>query len=132
VKRPIYPPPGRFIWHDLAAADTAAALGFYHAVFGWTAVTQQANGGHFIRLLCDGVEVGSVYPLNQREREHGIPSHWTPYVCVADLDAATRRVEAAGGVLLVRPFEVETIARIAVIADTLGCVIGLWETLPYE
>ena len=32
---------GRFIWHDLAAADPAAALDFYGAVFGWTAALQR-------------------------------------------------------------------------------------------
>lgn len=126
------PRPGSFIWHDLAAADTAAAVDFYRAVFGWTALTEYANGGQFIRLRSDGHDVGSMYALSRKEREHGVPSHWTPYVCVANIEAATRRVEAAGGVTLVRPFEVEGVARIALIADTLGAVMGLWEPLPHE
>jgi predicted enzyme related to lactoylglutathione lyase len=123
---------GKFIWHDLAAADSAAALDFYRAVFGWTAVTEYANGGEFIRLQRDGHTVGSMYSLSRREREYGVPSHWTPYVGVECLDAATRRVEAAGGVILVRPFEVDAVARIAVVMDTLGCVLGLWESLAHE
>ena len=85
-------PYGRFIWHDLAAADTAAASDFYRAVFGWTAMTENANGGQFIRLQCDGQDVGSMYSMSQREREHGVPSHWTPYVCVRDMTAAADRV----------------------------------------
>lgn len=129
---PNSPRPGDFIWHDLAAADTAAALDFYHAVFGWTATTGHANGGQFIRLQSAGHDVGSMYALSRTEREHGVPSHWTPYVCVADIEAVTRSVEAAGGVALVRPFEVEGVARIALIADTLGSVMGLWEPLPHE
>lgn len=129
---PNSPRPGSFIWHDLAAADTAAAVDFYRAVFGWTAVTEYANGGRFIRLRSDGHDVGSMYALSRREREHGVPSHWTPYVCVENIEAATRSVEAAGGVTLVRPFEVEGVARIALIADTLGSVMGLWESLPHE
>lgn len=124
--------PGRFIWHDLAAADTAAALDFYRAVFGWTAITEYANGGHFIRLQCDGQDVGSMYALSRREREHGVPSHWTSYVCVENIKAATCRIEAAGGVILVPPFEVENIARIALVADTLGSIMGLWESLAHE
>lgn len=127
---PSKPQPGQFIWHDLAAADTAAASNFYRAVFGWTPITQYANGGRFIRLQSDGHDVGSMYPLSRRQREHGVPSHWTSYVCVASVDAAARRAEEAGGVILVRPFEVEHIARIALVADILGSVMGLWESLP--
>lgn len=124
--------PGRFIWHDLAAADTAAALDFYRAVFGWTAIIEYANGGQFIRLQCDGQDVGSMYALSRQERQHGVPSHWTPYVCVENIEAATCRVEAAGGVILVQPFKVEGVARIALVADTLGSIVGLWESLPHE
>jgi len=124
--------PGRFIWHDLAAVDTAAALDFYRAVFGWTAITEHANGGQLIRLQCDGQDVGSMYALSHREREHGVPSHWTNYVCVENIEAATCRVEAAGGAILVQPFEVENVARIALVADRLGSILGLWESLPHE
>lgn len=124
--------PGRFIWHDLAAADPAAALDFYRAVFGWTAITEHANGGQLIRLQGDGQDVGSMYALSHREREHGVPLHWTSYVCVENIEAATRRVEAAGGAILVQPFEVENVARIALVADTLGSILGLWESLPHE
>jgi predicted enzyme related to lactoylglutathione lyase len=132
MSTPNNPQYGNFIWHDLAAADTAAAIDFYHAVFGWTAMTIHANGGQFIRLQSGGRDVGSMYALSHREREHGVPSHWTPYVCVDDIEAATSRVEKAGGMILVRPFEVEGIARIALVADALESIIGLWESLPHE
>ena len=123
---------GNFIWHDLAAADSAAALDFYHRVFGWTAITESANGGQFIRLQCGGRDVGSLYNMSQRERDHGVPSHWTPYICVKDVEVTTHRVESPGGTVLVGPFEVDGIARIALVADSLGAVIGLWESLSYE
>ena len=118
---------GRFIWHDLAAADPAAALDFYGAVFGWTANVQRANGGSFVRLQSGGHDVGSMYALSRREREHGVPSHWTPYVRVDRIDETVRRVEVAGGTVLVQPFDVEGAARIALIADAVGAVLGLSE-----
>jgi predicted enzyme related to lactoylglutathione lyase len=123
------PPFGKFIWHDLAAADTAAAIDFYCAVFGWTAITENANGGQFIRLQCDGQDVGSMYRMSRREREHGVPSIWTPYVCVRNIDNTAASVEAAGGAVLVRPFEVAGVARIALVADSMGAIMGLWESL---
>lgn len=126
------PAVGQFIWHDLAAADTAAAIEFYRAVFGWNAITEFANGGQFIRLQSEGQDVGSMYALNLRERQHGVPSHWTPYISVSNLAVAARRVEAAGGNVLVQPFEVQGIARIALVTDSLGCIMGLWESLANE
>jgi predicted enzyme related to lactoylglutathione lyase len=120
---------GKFIWHDLAAADTAAALDFYRHVFGWTSITENANGGQFIRLQSNGQDVGSMYALSRREREHGVPSHWTTYIGVDSLEVAVHKVEEAGGVILVQPFTVDNISRIALVADSLGSVLGLWEAL---
>lgn len=125
-------PFGRFIWHDLAAADPAAAIRFYRSVFGWSATTERANGGQIIRLQCDGEDVGTMYRMSRRERENGMPSLWTPYIGVAAIEAVVRRVETAGGAVLVQPFEVEGLARIAVVADSIGAVLGLWETLPRD
>lgn len=116
----------------MAAADTAAAIPFYRAVFGWTAITEHANGGRFIRLLSDGCDVGSMYELSRREREHGMPSHWIPYVCVENIEAAARTAENAQGAILVRPFKVGNIARIALVGDSVGSIIGLWESLTHE
>ena len=43
-------PAGRFCWLDLAAADAARAAEFYTELFGWSARSQAANGGTFVRL----------------------------------------------------------------------------------
>ena len=129
MKTPNPSPFGKFIWHDLAAADMAAALNFYTTVFGWTVITEYANGGQFIRLQSDGQDVGSMYSMSFQEREHGVPSHWTPYICVEDIDDLTSKVEAASGTIVVQPFEVKSIARIALVTDSTGSIMGLWETL---
>ena len=73
-----------------------------------------------------------MYRMSQREREHGVPSHWTPYVCVRDIDATADRVEAAGGAVLVQPFDVEGVARIALVTDSIGSIMGLWESPRHE
>ena len=80
-----------FCWHDLAAADAPTALGFYGAVFGWSAAVQRANGGSFFRLRSGQRDVGSLYPLSQAQLDAGVPSHWTSYVRVDDVRAAARR-----------------------------------------
>jgi len=120
---------GRFCWLDLAATDAASAGAFYAGLFGWRARDHAVNGGCFTRLSLAGHDVGSLYQLGRRARDDGVPSHWTPYVGVGDADAVARRAAALGGAVLVRPFDVEGIARIALVADAVGAPVGLWQPL---
>jgi len=118
---------GRFCWVDLATPDAPRANAFYREVFGWTAREQPANGGSFTRLQLADRDVGSLYQLSRTQIEHGVPSHWTPYVGVRDIDDMVRRAVASGGKLMVQPFLVSGVARIALIADAAGAHLGLWE-----
>ena len=121
-----------FRWHDLAAADPAAALRFYQAVFGWASTVQRANGGSFLRFHSSGKDVASMYPLSRAHLESGVPSHWTSYWGVDDIEAATRRVRHSGGRVMVAPFEVEGMASIALVSDPSGATLGLWQELRDE
>jgi predicted enzyme related to lactoylglutathione lyase len=120
---------GQFCWVDLAASDADAAKAFYGQLFGWTSRAQAANGGSFTRLRQSGRDVGSVYQLSARHLEDGVPSHWTPYLRVDDVDAVVQRAAALGGAVIVRPFMVEGAARIALIVDRVGAQVGLWEPI---
>jgi predicted enzyme related to lactoylglutathione lyase len=117
---------GTFCWVDLAATDADAAKAFYSRMFGWTACEQRANGGVFTRLRLAGRDLGSLYQLSRAQRD-SMPSHWTAYVRVDDLDYAAERATACGGQILVRPFAVADVARIALIRDSVGAPVGLWE-----
>jgi uncharacterized protein len=120
-------PAGQFCWVDLAATDASRAIGFYEELFGWSARLQLANGGSFTRLVHRGRDVGSVYQLRESLREAGVASHWTPYVRVEDVGNASRRATALGGSVVVEPFAVEEMARIALVVDPVGAAFGLWE-----
>jgi hypothetical protein len=119
--------PARFCWLDLAAADTRGAADFYAGMFGWQARRQAANGGEFLRFTHDGEAIGSLYQLGKRQLADGVPSHWTPYVGVADIDQATARVAGLGGQVAVQPFSVDGVARVSLLVDSVGALIGLWE-----
>ena len=119
---------GTFCWVDLAARDLDAARRFYAQAFGWAFRTQPALGGVFTRVGVDGRDfAASMYPLRRAQLEAGVPSHWTPYVRVADTEAALRRALEAGGRTVVAPLEVPGVARIALIEDTVGALVGLWQ-----
>jgi len=123
------PQPGSFCWFDLAASDAALAQRFYAQAFGWTFHDQSALGGHFTHCQVGRRDVGSLYQLKQAQLEHGVPSHWTPYIAVTHVDAALQRVAAGGGRAVVAPFDVPGTARIALIQDAVGALVGLWQPI---
>ena len=120
---------GRFCWLDLAATDADSAKTFYEHLFGWTSFEQPANGGSFTRLRLSNQDIGSVYQLREGLLKNGMPSHWTPYVRVANVANAVRHATGLGGKVVVQPFVISGIARIALILDSVGALIGLWEPI---
>src|SRR5262249_42728005 len=115
---------GRFCWVDLAATDAEKAKAFYKEVFGWTSHEQFANGGSFTRLCLSEDDVGSIYQLSRSHLDQGVPSHWTPYIRVDDIEDAVERVVSCGGEVIISPFAVSDIARIALILDSVGAHLG--------
>jgi predicted enzyme related to lactoylglutathione lyase len=120
---------GRFCWVDLAATDAERAKDFYGRLFGWASCEQSANGGSFTRLLLSGQDVGSIYQIRKAHFDRGMPSHWTPYIRVDDVQDAVRRAVSFGGKVIVRPFVVSGVARIALILDSVDALVGLWEPI---
>lgn len=120
---------GRFCWVDLAATDAARAKAFYGQLFGWTWSEHPVNGGSFARMRLSGQDVGSLYQLNQGYLAQGVPSHWTPYIQVNDVSDTAKQAAAFDGKVIVHPFEVSGVARIALIQDSVGAHVGLWEPI---
>ena len=120
---------GQFCWMDLAATNVESAKLFYGQLFGWTSREQAANGGSFIRLQSSSHDIGSVYQLKKELLDKGIASHWTPYILVKSVKDAASRAALLGGTVIVDPFVVSGVARIALILDSVGAVVGLWEPI---
>ena len=123
---------GTFVWHDLATDDVERAAGFYAAMFGWRCRAVRANGGVFHSLSSDGQEIASLYRIGEPAHARRMRPHWTSYVSVPSVDAAAACAEAAGGTVLVQPLDIgapdaRRIARLALIGDPDGAVVGLWE-----
>jgi hypothetical protein len=119
--------PARFCWLDLAAVDAPRAAEFYAGMFGWNTQRRAANGGEFLHFAHEGDNLASLYQLDARQVEAGVPSHWTPYVGVADIDDMTAKAATLGGRVVVSPFDVDGMARVCLITDAAGALLGLWE-----
>jgi len=119
------PTVGEFCWNELLTNDESGAERFYSAVFGWQTADFPGAGVKYTLWKQRGKGVGGL----MKQPSEGIPPHWLAYVTVADVEATARKVGEAGGELLMEPFDVPTVGRIAVFQDPQGAVLGIFQPL---
>jgi predicted enzyme related to lactoylglutathione lyase len=103
----------------IAGRDAAASAGFYHDVFGWQLHGRpdepsfSAGTGHVIgRWVTDQAVAGT----------DGLRA----YIYVADVDN-TLDADTTHGGQVVRPPDPEGTLRVALFADPVGNVLGIWQ-----
>lgn len=118
--------PGTPCWTDLATPGLDDAKRFYPELFGWTGrVSDEPGAGGYTTFLKGGRAVAGVGPPAAPEQ---VPI-WSTYVATDDADLAATRVEAAGGQVVVSPFDVFEQGRMAVLADPAGAVFSVWQPM---
>ncbi len=117
--------PGTFCWADLGTPDADAATRFYTALFGWTAEARPMGpDAAYMMLHSDGRSVAALY--QQEAAQHG-PPQWLSYISVARASEAAGRAKGLGGAVLMEPFDVLDVGRMAMVQDPVGAVVALWE-----
>lgn len=117
-------PAGTPNWVDLGTSDLEDAKRFYTALFGWTAhVSPDPRAGGYTIFNKDDKRVAGAGPL----MGEGQPTAWSTYVATDDADAVATRVEAAGGKVLVAPFDVMEHGRMVVFTDPGGAAFSVWQ-----
>lgn len=120
--------PGTFCWWDLSTTDPTAAKQFYGAMFGWRLEDTPAGPDMTYTMAYVGAQtIGAISAMSPGETAAGVPPHWNSYVSVADVDATAAKVEGLGGKLLMAPFDVMDVGRMAVVQDPTGAVLCVWQ-----
>lgn len=120
-------------WIDLSTPDQAGATAFYVDLFGWTAQDMPTDvGTTYTMLSLDGRLVAGLGPQPPEQAQAGVPSSWTTYVMVGDVDEIVAATPDAGGAVLVPAFDVMTSGRMAMVADPTGAVLGLWQPKDHQ
>ena len=122
--------PNSVLWVELATRDIPRAETFYRSVLGWRATPFDAGPIQYRVLSVPGDESGFGGMLQMDEQWAGIPSHWSIYLHVTDVDAALERAQALGGTLAVPAFDVPSVGRIARIDDPSGAGFYLMTPSP--
>ena len=106
-------------WVELATRDLARAEAFYTGLFGWDMSEHHASppGGYRIFGNGDGMLGGL---LRMTEEWGEMPSHWSIYIQVEDVDATVEKAQSLGGKLCFPAFDAPSVGRIARINDAAG------------
>ncbi|MFZ1072273.1 MAG: VOC family protein [Verrucomicrobiia bacterium] len=113
---------GEFSWNELVTQNVAASKKFYTGLFGWK--TQPFGKGTDYTIFKQGKDM--VAGLMKCPKP-GAPSHWLAYVTVADVDKTAQKAKKLGAEIVVPPFDVPTVGRIAVLVDPQGAAIGIFK-----
>ena len=118
-ERPV-PKTGHFGWNELVTTNVAAAKKFYSGLFGWK--SEPFGKGLEYTLLKKGKDtVGGLMKCPQP----GSPAHWLPYVFVDDVDATVKKAKKLHAQVVVPPFDIPDVGRIAVLVDPQGAAMGI-------
>jgi predicted enzyme related to lactoylglutathione lyase len=114
--------PGMFCWIELLTSDRAAAQKFYSGLFGWTPLEIPMDGGEpYVMQQKNGKTVGAMY------QNTNMAPNWMSYVAVASADDSARKAKDLGATLLMEPFDVMGLGRMAVVQDPQGAAFSIWQ-----
>jgi predicted enzyme related to lactoylglutathione lyase len=115
-------------WVDLTSPDPAASKGFYGELFGWSWDDQVAPDGTFYSMASLGSEVvAGLGKLTDEMAAQGAPPTWNTYFATTDCDDTVKKAVAAGGSVVVEPFDIPEAGRMAYVVDDQGAHLGLWQ-----
>lgn len=120
---------------ELPADDLGRAQDFYRSVFGWRFEAVPIPGGAEY-VMAHSTETdergmpkrpGAINGGLMKREHHG----QSPVIVmqVRSVDDYVKKVQNAGGKIVMPPMNVGTMGRYARITDTEGNVVGMWETL---
>ena len=98
---------------------------FYNSLFGWTYETgdEEKYGGYVTASKNEQMVAG----IMKNDGTSGHPDAWTTYLRVADIDATATSAAEHGGQVFMPPMEVPGQGKMAMIGDTSGAAVGVWE-----
>jgi len=118
--------PGTFCWPELATTDQARAKEFYARLFGWSFDDSPSGEGQVYTMLKLGERpVGALFQMGKEQQDK--PPHWASYVAVTSADETAATAKQLGGKLMMEPFDVMDVGRMAVIQDPQGAVVAVWQ-----
>lgn len=119
---------GAFATIDFAAKDFEGQSAFYERLFGWTHSDVPTAGGPYRMFSKDGSGVAGSYPIKPEMEAAGIPSMWSTYIAVDDVNATAAKAVELGGQIIMPTQDAEGYGQFAGISDPTGGAVFLWHS----
>lgn len=116
---------GVFVWDELLTTDVDAAKQFYTEVVGWESRDQDMGDFSYTLFSSGGTDRAGC--MNIPPQAEGTPPNWMTYLGTDDVDATAEKAKSLGANIMMEPFDVPTVGRLAIIADPTGAVVGLYK-----
>ena len=121
-------PAGSFCWIELATTDQKAAKDFYSSLFGWSPQDSPIGPNEVYTIFkLEGRDAAAGYTLREDQRAHGVPPNWMIYITVDSADQAAAKAKQLGATMVMPPFDVMDLGRMAVIQDPTGAHFCVWQ-----
>ena len=111
---------GTLSWHELTSNNCKDSMGFYGEIFGSTFKKMDMPQGPYYIIENQGTSIGGIAP----NPSPNLPSHWTGYITVTDVDEVAIKAKTLGGDLLYGPEDIPNIGRFCWIQDPAGAIIA--------
>ncbi|MEM9454618.1 MAG: VOC family protein [Myxococcota bacterium] len=108
-------------WVDLHSRSIDQDLKFIHDALGLKTQSMSMPTGPYHVLEPDTKTRGGAMTGQNPDA----PSMWVAWVSVDNVDETLARVERNGGKVLARPWDAETVGRLALVADPAGVTFGV-------
>jgi predicted enzyme related to lactoylglutathione lyase len=106
-------------WNELMTPDIETARDFYKNLFGWNLKVSP----EYTEISVGTTGVGGMMHITPEMQ--GMPTAWTPYICVADADATVEKIKSGGGKVYMGPHEIPNVGRFAVCGDPQGAMFNI-------
>jgi uncharacterized protein len=112
--------PGSLTWNELMTRDPEAAKTFYSAAFGIEPVAfPMASGSDYTVFNVGDRGVAGLLPMPD-DMPAEVPSNWVTYFAVDDTDATTANATSLGATVMMAPFDIPDVGRIAILVGPHG------------
>jgi predicted enzyme related to lactoylglutathione lyase len=122
------PAAGLFVWNEYLSKNKkqhTAALAFYPAALGYT-TSQMAMGEGKKKAQYDMLSFNEAPRAGVEEaKPASLGGQWMPWVTVDDTDAVVANAKKLKGKVAVKPHDIPTVGRAAIVVDPTGAAVGV-------
>lgn len=110
-------------WADLATPDRAGARRFYGALLGWTFDEPDPELGNYMNCRRDGDLVAGIMQMPPGQGAVA----WNVHLRSSDIAATARKIEEAGGKVVLPAHPVAALGTMMFATDPVGAMFGVWQ-----